>query len=154
MAISVNYTNILKERYPAASQPSLVTVYTGRCAARVILRAVPGDPSGSVYAEIPAAMEGRVTSFAMRLLSGVPAGEALLTTVSPLIDITGSYLYAFLDGITPTSLGPPMYRKTNIRSAFYCTDKMDTVGKIFVLIPVGTALDGVEADVALWMDVH
>jgi len=156
MAVRVFYTNVKKERYIdlAGVIPSdLVTVSAGRCAARVTLEAMP-DGSGAVYAEIPSAMEGRVTSFALRLVSGTPSGILLLTTVSPLVDAVGSYLYAFCEDIMPALVGPPMYRRTNMRGTYYCTDKMNPTQKIYAIIVGAPGLEGVEADVALVVDTH
>ena len=157
MAVKIFYTNIQKDRYAESDgvvPADLVTVADGKCAARVTLNAVPGDVSGTVYAEIPAVMEGRITSFALRLNGGTPAGQILLTTVSPAIDVIGAYLYVFGEEILPATIGPAMYRKTNMRGTYFCTDRLNTPQKIFAIIVGGSGLEGITADVAMLADTH
>ena len=156
MAIKIFYTHIAKERYKDASGTipnDLVTVADGRCAARVTLQEVPGEPN-MAYAELPAVMEGRVTSVSVRLVDKVPTGQAVLTTVSPELDINGAFMYSFIDEILPTTVGPPMYRRTCIRNGYYCTDKMNRPQKIYLIIVGGTGLVGTAADVAMIADTH
>jgi len=155
MSRSVVYTSRPKEHYKDSSGtilPNLVTVSGDRCAERVTLQEIPpvgGGASPGVFAAVSCALEGKVTSIAIRLLDSTPAGQAMLRTVSPAADVTGAFMYTFLEGIMPAAAGVPMYRKTEIHAAYYCTDKMPQPGKIYVMILGGAGLAGVSADVAV-----
>jgi len=142
----INYTSIKTEKYPAATD--LVAVTEGRCAARVTLKAVPGDPT-CVYAEFPAPTEGRVTSVSLGLKGVSPSGQVLLTMVSPEVDPIGAFMYTFLEGVMPTTAGPPMYRKTDITAAMYSTAQLSKLGVLCAVIVGGSVPDGTVADIVI-----
>ena len=157
MPREVSYTRRRKEWYSgsggAPPAANLVTVAKGHCAARVTFADIPGFPG--VFAAVPSPREGKITSIAIRLLDGVaPTGEAMVTIVSPEADVTAAFLYAFLGEIVPTTVGPPMYRRMNIRSAYYCTDMTDVPEMLYILIVGGTGLTGASADVAVMTKTH
>jgi len=133
---------------------NLVTVAKGHFAARTTFREIPGSPSPGVFASVPAPLEGMVASISIRLLNATPTGEAMLTIVSPEVDVTGAFMYTFLEGITPATVGPPMYRKAASCSAYYNIDIVDTPHMIHIMIVGGTNLAGVAADVALTVRAH
>jgi len=156
MAQSVSYTRRKKERTRIGGViPSdLVTIAKDHCAARVVFEAIPGAPSPGVFAAVPSPREGKITSIAIRLLGVAPTGEAMVTIVSPKVDVNGAFMYVFLAEIIPCTLGPPVYRRMNIRSAYYCTDLTDTPDMLYIMITGGTGLEGVEADVAVMTKAH
>ena len=156
MAVRIYYTNHEKQRYANTQgviPANLVSLSDKRCAVRATLQAIPGE--NGVFAELPTIMEGRVTSIGARLVARDPSGAgAILTTVSPALDRVGAYLYAFLEDIPISTVGPPMYRRTSIRDAFYCTDKMSKPQHIYIIIPNGTGLAGTLIDVGMTVDTH
>jgi hypothetical protein len=149
MAVAVFTTRDEKSKYEASVQPSLVSVSKTDCAARVQFREIPARP-GSFYAEIQAAaQEGCLTSFSLHLQTGVPAGQLLLTTVSPLLDVIGAYMAVFVDDIAPTTIGPAMFRKTGDYDAYFCVDKRDSRKSIYIMTEGISGLEGVTADVLM-----
>jgi len=146
--------------YSAEGQAApLVTVAEGHCAARVTFNAIlPTNAALGVFAEVPSVLAGNLTSIAIRLLDRAPTGQAMVTPVSPRANedgtAMGAFMSVFLEGIMPTTVGPPMYRRTEVCSAYYNTSLSDEPGKLYVLITGGTNLAGAVADVILTVVSH
>ena len=126
-----------------------IAVSSGYRTDRVSLTAV----SDVFYAEVAVPVMGRVTSVAVRLVrdgtSITPNGTLLLSTVSPATDLTGAYAFAFVENVLPASVGPAMYRKADIHSAWYNTAKMGASGRLYLVISGDSGLEGASADVAI-----
>jgi hypothetical protein len=116
-------------------------------------RVTLASASNVFYAEVAVPVMGRVTSVAVRLIRDgtpiTPSGTLLLSMVSPATDLTGAFAFAFVENVLPASVGPAMYRKTDIHSAWYNTAKMGDLGRLYLVISGASGLEGASADVAI-----
>jgi hypothetical protein len=146
MTIPAIYT--IKEKTRQTPEDA-IAVSHAHLADRVPLAAA----SNVFYAEVAVPVMGRVTSVAVRLVrDGAPitlSGTLLVSMVSPATDLTGAFAFAFLENVPPASVGPAMYRKTDIHSAWYNTAKMGHSGRLYIMITGATGLEGASADVAI-----
>ncbi len=116
---------------------------------RVLFKPV-GDKGPGLFAAVPAPIEGRLCSLAVRPDGQTPSGDLFLSTVDPSFHYDGFFLYMILDEIPISVKGPRMWRRTAIRGAAYSTSQT-TQGTLYLLLLNGPAAE-TRADIALTVE--
>ena len=132
-------------------ESGLLQISAMRNAFRTEFVPVPGAATGILYAKIPVATTGDVTSASfLPVEPGLPTGEIVLTTIDPARSLPGAHLFVFTDGIVPVTSPLPMYRRLHIRNGTYSTIGLaHEVGNIYAMIIGGPAVDTLAMDIAL-----
>jgi len=131
------YTKTVPSNYKSVTDLGARKITSGTCTHRVKFEPIPNGPG--VYAIIPSPNEGHIRSFAM-MPGALPAatppvatGNVFVSTVNPTMDYDAFFLYAVLDDIPLTTIGPKMWRKTSICNAAYSTLQVDQ-GTLYLVV--------------------
>ena len=136
--IPSHFTDLLQLEPPAVTPT--------RFAHRV--RFVPvGDKGPGLYAPVPVPNEGLIHSLAVKLQDMDPTGHLFLSLIDPTFHYENFFLYAILDEIPVTTIGPKLWRKVALYGAAYSTIQANQ-GMLYLLILNGPTAD-ILADVAI-----
>jgi hypothetical protein len=104
---------------------------------RVAFEPIPGQTG--LYAVLDSPGEGYLRSFAMMAGADQDAtlppasGSLLVTPMNPTVDYEAAFLYAVLDHVPLTTVGPLMWRQTDISNAAFSTNQLDQ-GRLYLIL--------------------
>ena len=104
---------------------------------RVQFKPIGSNPG--IYASVPAPLVGRLGSVSVLLNGAAASGTLLITTVDPTVSYPGAFLHVVCEDIPIATVGPSMWRKTEIGNAFWSTVQANH-GFLYFIVLDGPAI--------------
>lgn len=143
------HTTTVPAHFSGRDNSRPLKVAPNRLAHRVDFQPV-GEKGPGLYAKVPAPIEGRLRSVAVRLAGKNASGSLFLSIIDPTFEYDAFFLYTFLEDIPVTQKGPKMWRRNDIHGAAFSTSQ-GTQGFLYFLILDGPG-EAVQADIALTVE--